>query len=135
MICSRSISVFVCKSSVYFSATPQFSVSAPSLRLLWQRYCFTVFHHIHHFAWVKSQAIPSKILKCNWFIWFLDVLLVFSRLLCQVKLVWGVFPEATSFRAKPSQLRSFSSEKQRLNRFIQRRHRWFKHLIVRCIES
>ena len=24
---------------------------------------FTAFHHLHHFAWVKSQAIPSKILN------------------------------------------------------------------------
>ena len=24
---------------------------------------FTVFHHLHHFAWVKSQAVPSKILN------------------------------------------------------------------------
>ena len=24
---------------------------------------FTVFHHIHHFTWVKSQAIPSNILN------------------------------------------------------------------------
>ena len=23
---------------------------------------FTVYHHFHHFAWVKSQAIPFKIL-------------------------------------------------------------------------
>ena len=23
----------------------------------------TVFHHLHHFAWVKSQAVPSKILN------------------------------------------------------------------------
>ena len=32
----------------------QFEIKPPHL---------TIFHHIHHFAWVKSQAIPSKILN------------------------------------------------------------------------
>ena len=38
IICSRKISVFMSKSSVYFSAHP-LSASAPSLRLLWRWYC------------------------------------------------------------------------------------------------
>ena len=43
MICSRKTSVFVCKSSVYFSAPP-LSASAPSLRLLWRRHCAQVLN-------------------------------------------------------------------------------------------
>ena len=38
IICSREISVFMCKSSVYCSAPPPLAASAPLLPLLWQRH-------------------------------------------------------------------------------------------------
>ena len=38
IICSRKILVFMCQSSLYFSAPPPLSVSAPSFSLLWLRH-------------------------------------------------------------------------------------------------
>ena len=71
----------------------------------------TVFHHLHHFAWVNSQAVPSKILKVigpsssrssNW-----------SSPICFGKLsLYGEsFLRHSAYMAKPSKLRSFNSEK------------------------
>ena len=72
---------------------------------------FTIFHHIHHFSWVNSQAILSKILNVigpssfrssNW-----------SSPICFGKRsLFGVpFRRHSAYMAKPSKLRSFNSKK------------------------
>ena len=45
-----------------FSSLPAFPLGLRGQQLEIKPPHFTVFHHIHRFAWVRSQEIPSKIL-------------------------------------------------------------------------
>ena len=56
-----SVLAYCCIFFFFFLHCPFFREGCGGQQLAINPPNFTVFHHIHHFAWVKSQAIPSKI--------------------------------------------------------------------------
>ena len=60
MVCSCKISVFMCKSSVYFSA-PHFRVVLRHFVLLWRRHCSVV----RYFCVAVSDTQPFHMRFCN----------------------------------------------------------------------
>ena len=60
--CSGMSSVVLILSFLFFFSLPAFPWWLRGQQLKIKPPRFTVFNHIHHFVWVKSQAIPSKIL-------------------------------------------------------------------------
>ena len=75
---------------------------------------FTIFHHLHYFAWVKNQTIPSKILNV------IDPFISWSSnrsfLICigAYSLFGESFLKYSAYMAKLSKLKSFNSEKEQL---------------------
>ena len=97
--------------TVLLSSLPAFPCGLRGQQLEIKPPHLKVFHHLHHFAWVKSQAIPSKILNVigpssfrssNW-----------SSPICFGKqsLFGESFLRHSAYMTKPSKLRSFDSEK------------------------
>ena len=76
---------------------------------------FTFFHHLHHFAWVKSQAIPSKILIVIGQSSSRPSNRSFSRCFGKESLFGKSFLKHSAYMAKLSKLRSFNSKKERLD--------------------